>query len=136
MTSAGHFPLATHRDASITAAYVSTDTREQWQLNLSPSYSWNAEGAWGQNANLSLTVRLSTRITTTIGPAVGASRSKFQYVRDVADTTSAAFSGRRHVLADLSQRQLTFDTRVNRDLLAHDDPGDVRQTVHRKRALL
>ena len=136
MTSAGHFPLATHRDASITAAYVSTDTREQWQLNLSPSYSWNAEGGWGQNANLSLTVRLSTRITTTIGQALGASRSKFQYVRDVADTTSAAFSGRRHVLADLSQRQLTFDTRVNRDLLAHDDPGDVRQTVHRKRALL
>jgi hypothetical protein len=95
------------------SAQLSTDSRKQWQLNLNPTVSWNTEGGWGRNANLSLTLRPSTRITTTVGPALGASRSKFQYVRAVADETAEAFSGRRYVLSDLTQRQLAFDTRVN-----------------------
>ena len=95
------------------SAQLSTDSRKQWQVNVNPTASWNTEGGWGRNANLSLTLRPSTRITTTVGPTFGASRSKFQYVRAIADTTVAAFSGRRYVVSDLTQRQVAFDTRVN-----------------------
>lgn len=94
-------------------ASVSTDSRKSWQLNANPSYSWNSAGGWGNNFNLSTTLRPSTRVMVSLGPSFSTSRGKLQYVRAVGDPTAEEFGGRRYVLSDIRQRQFALDTRLN-----------------------
>jgi hypothetical protein len=47
------------------------------------------------------------------GPSFNNSHGKLQYVTAIADPTSVAFNGQRYVLADIWQKQLGLDTRIN-----------------------
>jgi hypothetical protein len=94
-------------------ARVSTDSRKQWQFNVGPSFTRETNGGWGSNINVSTTFQPSTRLYVSFGPSYNNSRGSLQYVRAVADPTATAFSGTRYVLADIRQKQLGLDTRVN-----------------------
>jgi hypothetical protein len=95
------------------SAFVSTDSRKSWQLNFGPSFSWSDVGAWSESYGVGVTLRPSTRALVSFNPGWNTSLGKQQYVRSVADPTATAFSGSRYVLADIRQRQLSLDTRIN-----------------------
>jgi hypothetical protein len=96
-----------------TQVSVSTDQRKTWRVNSNPSYSWNSAGGWGQNMNLSFSFQPSTQTNISFGPSFSTSRGKLQYVDAINDPTATLFDGKRYVLADIWQKQLGLDTRVN-----------------------
>ena len=91
---------------------VGTDSRKPVTLNTGPSFTWNEEGGWSRNVNVSVGVRPASNVSLRFGPAYRASLTKSQYVTSVSDPTNAEFFGRRYVLAGLEQRTLSFDTRA------------------------
>ncbi|HKS06588.1 MAG TPA: DUF5916 domain-containing protein [Gemmatimonadaceae bacterium] len=95
------------------SASLSTDSRKSWQLNFGPSWSRSEVGAWSGFYGVGLALRPSTRALVSFNPGWSNSLGKQQYVRSVADPTSTAFFGSRYVLADIRQRQLNLDTRIN-----------------------
>ena len=95
------------------SAFVSTDSRKSWQLNVSPSLSWATTGAWSQSYSFGATLRPSTRALISFNPSWNTSLGKQQFVQSVADPTATLFNGRRYVLSDIRQRQLGLDTRIN-----------------------
>jgi hypothetical protein len=52
-------------------------------------------------------------VAISIGPAFDHSESRAQYVTAVSDPTATAFYGRRYVFADLTQKTVSMDTRLN-----------------------
>ena len=95
------------------SANIQTDSRKQWQLATNPNFSTTPLGGHQSNLDLTATVQPSTRTFVQFGPSFNSSLGKLQYVRAVADPTATLFNGTRYVLADIDQRQLGLDTRVN-----------------------
>lgn len=92
---------------------LSTDQRKSWQINTNPSYSWNTAGGKGTNLNVSTSFQPSSQVNISFGPSWSSSLGKLQYVRGLNDPTATLFNGRRYVLSDIDQRQLSLDTRIN-----------------------
>lgn len=92
---------------------VNTDSRKQWQINSSPSYSWNTAGGHGTNLNISTSFQPSSQVNISFGPSYSTSLGKLQFVTSADDPTAVDFGGRRYILSDIRQKQLGLDTRVN-----------------------
>jgi len=97
--------------------FLQTDTRKRVYLASNPSYSRNAEGAWSTEGDLSVTVRPASNVSVSVGPAYSRSGATAQYVTApsvvAGDTSASAFGNRHYVFADLVQRTLSMDTRLN-----------------------
>ena len=93
-------------------ANANTDSRRRVALALNSSVSCY-EGRCGYNPSAGVTLRPASNVRLSVGPSYSRSISPFQWVTSVADPTATATYGRRYVFADLDQRSLGMDTRLN-----------------------
>jgi hypothetical protein len=96
-----------------TSWYVGTDSRKPLVISTNPNYGVNDEGAYRYSLNASITLRPASNVSVSVGPSFNRGSSSHQFVRAVDDATSTDFYGRRYVFADLVQRSLSMNTRVN-----------------------
>jgi hypothetical protein len=92
---------------------INTDSRKKVIGNFNAHYSANSRGGWGSGLFVGAEVRPRGNMLISFNPSWNNSRSLLQYVRAVNDPTNTSFYGRRYVLADLRQKSLGLDTRVN-----------------------
>jgi hypothetical protein len=93
-------------------ANVNTDSRKPVALAINASLSCY-EGRCGYNPTASVTLRPASNVSLSLGPTYSRGISPFQWVTSVADPTATATYGTRYVFADLDQRTLGMDTRLN-----------------------
>jgi len=91
---------------------LTTDERRAIVLSASPSYGRTLDGASSIELGVDVQWRPVSNIALSIEPAYAYSESRAQYVRAVADPTAVAFSGTRYVFADLTQKEVSMETRV------------------------
>ena len=94
-------------------ASLGTDSRRRVVLSTNPSYGRSEEGTVGYGYNLDVTYKPASNVSLTLGPSYSLSSSPNQYVRAVNDPTATAFGGRRYVFAELNQKTVAMETRVN-----------------------
>ncbi|MGE5316206.1 MAG: DUF5916 domain-containing protein [Acidobacteriota bacterium] len=74
-------------------------------LTMSPSWTlnWDAELQW----------RPASNISVVIGPSIGHSREDMQWIDNVDDPSATGTYGRRFIFAELEQRTISANVRVN-----------------------
>jgi hypothetical protein len=92
---------------------VSTDSRKPVVLNLSAEVGCSQDRVCSPTTSLTVQLRPASNISLTVGPSYAVDHLKYQYVTAVDDPTATAFFGRRYVFADLRQRTLSMETRLN-----------------------
>lgn len=95
------------------AAGVGTDGRKRISVEFNPSFSRTDDGYTSTNLYVGFRIRPASNISISLSPGYGSSRSSRQYVTRIADETQAAFYGSRYLFADLEQKNVSLDTRVN-----------------------
>jgi uncharacterized protein DUF5916/cellulose/xylan binding protein with CBM9 domain len=93
-------------------ANISTDGRKNVVLGFFPSYSCR-DGVCSWSTGLSATLHPLSNVQLELGPNYADSKTRAQYVTAKADPTATAMYGSRYVFADLHQRELGMDTRLN-----------------------
>jgi hypothetical protein len=92
---------------------LSTDSRKAVVLSTNPSQGCTEEGACSRSINLDLNLRPASNVSLSLGPAFDYSEGRAQYVTATDDPTATAFYGRRYVFADLIQKTVSMNTRLN-----------------------
>ena len=95
------------------AVNLSTDSRRALVLGTYPEFTWRADGTRGYSLNLDVTYRPASNVSLSLGPSFQHFETGQQYVDAWDDETAAAFFGRRYLFADLEQRTLSMNTRLN-----------------------
>ncbi|HUP02192.1 MAG TPA: DUF5916 domain-containing protein [Gemmatimonadota bacterium] len=93
--------------------YLATDRRKPVGVEFIPSFAWNEEGARDYGLNLELNFKPASNVSLSLGPSFRRFQSTAQFVTAVDDPTAEEFFGRRYVFADLEQKTLSMDTRIN-----------------------
>jgi len=91
---------------------VTTDERRAIVLSASPSYGRALDGAMSTELGIDVQWRPASNIALSLEPAYAYFESRAQYVTAVADPTAVAFYGTRYVFADLTQKEVSMETRV------------------------
>ena len=94
-------------------AEVATDTRKPLSADVAMQLGWNAEGARDRHIEAGITIRPVSNVSLRLGPMLDRWQSTAQYVTAVSDSTATGFYGTRYVFADLTQRTLGMDVRLN-----------------------
>ncbi len=92
---------------------LGTDSRKQWRLSTGPSISTTTAGGYERSVDLTVRLQASTRAFISFGPSFADSYNTLQYVTARRDPLASTFAGQRYLLADVHQRQLGLDSRVN-----------------------
>ena len=90
-----------------------SDSRKRVVFELSPNWSRTDEGRIGVGLGTSVNVKPASNVSLSFSPGYNYNESAAQYVQSVADPTATAFFGNRYVFAELRQKSVNFDTRVN-----------------------
>lgn len=96
-----------------TSVWLNSDTRKVVSFDAQLGTGANAEGSRGYEVYGGVTVRPASNVQVSVRPSYNKGSSTFQYVTAVDDPTATSFYGRRYVVADLAQQDLSFNTRVN-----------------------
>ncbi len=84
--------------------------------------SWGADGnygrsitdaGWSSEGELSLVIKPRENLRLSFGPSYSRSIDKQQFVANVNDVTATPFAGVRSVFAELDQRSVSMNTRLN-----------------------
>ena len=89
-----------------------TDSRKKLSFSTHPNVTDHAFGT-DYSVNLNLRYRPLSNVSLSLGPGFESGTSGYQYVDARDDPTATAFGGRRFVFANLAQRTLSMDTRLN-----------------------
>jgi len=92
---------------------MSTDSRKRIQLTVDAFRGTRGDGGSDLGANFSVRYRPRSNIQVSVAPAWSRAEVGAQYVTGFNDPTATAFYGRRTVFAELSQRTISMDTRLN-----------------------
>jgi len=106
-------PVVRRPASTFLSLNISTDSRKAVVLNTNPSQGCSEEGACSRSINLDVTFHPASNVAISVGPAFDHSETRAQYVTTVDDPTATAFYGRRYVFADLTQKTVSMDTRLN-----------------------
>lgn len=90
-----------------------TDTRKRIAFTLDAGTGANAEGARGYEVYTGLIFRPMSNVELSVRPSLTRFAHSQQYVTRVADPAATDFAGYRYVMADLTQDDLSFNTRLN-----------------------
>ncbi|HEX6560228.1 MAG TPA: DUF5916 domain-containing protein, partial [Longimicrobiales bacterium] len=94
-------------------AGVTTDSRWPVIVELESSYENDRSGAASHEYEISFDMRPATNLHITLGPSLRVGRSTAQYLDAVSDANATATYGARYVFANLHQRTLSMDTRID-----------------------
>ena len=92
---------------------VQSDSRKRVVLELSPSYSRTDEGRIGAGLGAQISFKPASNVSLSFSPGYNYNETAAQYVQAVPDSIATAFYGTRYVFAELRQKSVNFDTRVN-----------------------
>ena len=91
---------------------LSTDSRKKLSFGMNPSYGPHDFGTdW--SINFDTQYRPASNVSISVEPAYSVSSTGYQYVTDRTDPTATEFFGKRYVFANLEQRTLSMNTRLN-----------------------
>lgn len=93
--------------------FVSTDSRRAYTGRVSVNGNRNEIGDWRMSTSLNFGLRPGTNVEMQVGPSFFRSRNTAQYLTSVSDALAASTLGRRYVFGDLTQTQLSIETRLN-----------------------
>jgi hypothetical protein len=106
-------PTVRRPTSSFSSLAANTDYRKKFVVEANLGTGSNAEGSRGWEAGLGFTLKPISNLQVSFNPFYHLGASTQQYVTVVEDPTNAAFYGKRYVVADLAQEDLSFNTRVN-----------------------
>ena len=106
-------PVVGRPSFSYTSMFVNSDRRKMLSANAEFSTGVNAAGARGYDASLGLNLRPSSNMQFSLGPSYNRGASSQQYVTAVEAPGLTDFYGRRYVVADLKQDNLSLNARAN-----------------------
>jgi hypothetical protein len=92
---------------------ISSDARKPIVGGLALDGYCYSDDACGNTVSMDLTYRPASNVSLSLGPSFGLRETRAQWVTAVDDVTATVFSGRRYVFADLHQKTLSMNTRVN-----------------------
>ncbi len=92
---------------------ANSDSRRPVVLGISGGYTRDVLGGDLPEASVSLDLRPSSNVHVNFGPSFSRLHDTEQLVRTVADPATTSTYGRRYVFADLTQRTLSLETRVD-----------------------
>ncbi len=90
-----------------------TDRRKKLFGNVALRLTGDRSGAWEREIEAGVGLGVSETLDVSVGPTFTNSRVTAQYVTSIAAPLEQETFGRRFVFADLRQRTLAFDVRVN-----------------------
>jgi hypothetical protein len=105
-------PVLARAPMTYWSASVSTDSRKPLVFSTQPDY-YCSDGRCSWDLSLDATIKPMSNVSLELSPSYGYVSSRIQYVTAVADPTATLFYGRRYVFADLRERTLSMDTRLN-----------------------
>jgi hypothetical protein len=94
------------------SASLQTDSRERLVLSTQPDY-YCSDRRCSWDLSLDATIKPASNVSLELTPSYSYVSSGMQYVTAVADPTATLFYGQRYVFADLHERTLSMDTRLN-----------------------
>ncbi|HKW41412.1 MAG TPA: DUF5916 domain-containing protein [Gemmatimonadales bacterium] len=92
---------------------VATDSRRKVVANTVGDISCDQEGYCNRSVSLQLQVRPASNVQLTLGPSYSRAATGAQYVTTVPDTFARAFYGNRYVFAQLVEKTVAMETRLN-----------------------
>ncbi len=90
-----------------------SDRRKKLVIDANLGTGKNVEGSRGWEIGAGVTLKPLSNLQMSFRPFYSRGSSSSQYVTAVADPTNTAFYGQRYVVSDLTQDDLSFNTRVN-----------------------
>ena len=91
---------------------IQTDFRKPIVLNAQPDY-YCADHRCSYDVYFTATLKPASNVSVSFGPSYSYLNTGIQYVTAVADPTAALFYGNRYVFADMHEKTLAMDTRLN-----------------------
>ena len=91
---------------------VQTDTRRALSFSVAPDY-YCSDARCGWDLSLDATIHPTSNVSLDLGPSYSDNPTRNQYVQAVADPTATLFYGNRYVFADLRERTLSMNARVD-----------------------
>ncbi len=105
-------PALERAEMLYTSLQVQTDMRKALVLNAQPDY-YCADHHCSWDVMLTATLKPASNVSVSLGPSYSYLNTGIQYVTTVADPTATLFYGNRYVFADMHERSLAMDTRLN-----------------------
>jgi hypothetical protein len=93
--------------------FVATDSRKRVNFNVQASTSRTDEGYRSYGVFTGINLRAASNISLSFQPSYNYTTAARQYVNAFDDATATDFYGRRYLFADLKQKTLGLDTRMN-----------------------
>jgi hypothetical protein len=93
--------------------FAATDSRKRVNFNVQANMSRTDEGYKSYGVFTGVNLRAASNISLSFQPSYNFSRGARQYVNTYTDPTATAFYGKRYLFADLRQKTLGLDTRMN-----------------------
>jgi uncharacterized protein DUF5916 len=93
--------------------FAATDSRKRVNFNVQANTSRTDEGYKSYGVFTGVNLRAASNISLSFQPSYNFSRGARQYVNTYTDPTATAFYGKRYLFADLRQKTLGLDTRMN-----------------------
>ncbi len=91
----------------------SGDTRKRVSLGVDGNYGVSDVGNWGYGSGIRVEIKPASNVEMRIAPRFDRSSSSIQYVTRAVDETNEEFFGQRYIFADLVQRTVSMETRLN-----------------------
>jgi hypothetical protein len=92
---------------------LETDSRRPVYVGLSVGRGWLQGAPYSVDASTYITVKPASNVQLSVGPSYSSETWPYQWVTRVDDATATAFYGTRYVFADMDQRTVSMDTRLN-----------------------
>jgi hypothetical protein len=92
---------------------ASTDSRKSFVIDVDTDFGCDGEGKCDWSAEAGIRWRPASNITLSLAPGFSKEETAQQYVTDVEDPTATTSFGHRYVFADLKQKTLSMNTRLN-----------------------
>jgi len=106
-------PTVKRPTSEFSSVSFNSDYRKKLVLEGALGTGSNAEGSRGWEAGVGVIFKPISNLQVSFHPSYNRGASTSQYVAVVDDATNAAFYGKRYVVSDLTQDDLSFNTRVN-----------------------
>jgi hypothetical protein len=92
---------------------INSDGRGAWSIGTSAGINWNSAGGYNRQVGINLGFQPTSNVRLSFNPSFARIRNVSQFVRGVLDPTATPTFGRRAVFANLDQRELALDTRLD-----------------------
>lgn len=106
-------PLARTPEGRQGSLTIGSDSRRAWTLETSGTWYADDHGGRDDSYSVGVSFHPSPGVQVQVGPAWEYSRSSAQYVMTQSDPTATGTYGGRYVFANLVQRAISLETRLN-----------------------